>query len=142
MCWLKGHSGTAADSGDLSRGVRLTSDPVRRSREVAELLTVNLDRLCSLPLDELDSCGKSHNEVTGASGRRYTVTTDMFWGGEPAFSTAYVFVKVRPRRGWRRLFAYKASDVLLAPASVRRLQGIALVTGRSTTLGGHSRTLA
>jgi len=36
----------------------------------------------------------------------------MFWGGEPVVSTAYVFVKVRPKRGWRRLFAYKASDVL------------------------------
>lgn len=91
-----------------------------RPKEVAELLSVNLDQLRSLPWDELDSYGKQVNEVAGSSGRRYTVTTYTFWDMEAWASGMYVIVKVRPKRGWRRLLAYKASDVLLVPPELHR----------------------
>jgi hypothetical protein len=93
---------------------------VPRPREVTELLTANLDRLRSLPWDELDSYGTRRSEVAGASGRRYTVTTYTFWDMEPWASGMYVIVKVRPRRGWRRFLAYKESDVLLVPSELHR----------------------
>ena len=91
-----------------------------RPAEVTELLTTNLERLRALTWDELDSYGKRRHEVAGPSGRRYEVTTNTFWDMEEWASGMYVIVKVRPRRGLRRAFAYKISDVLLVPSELHR----------------------
>lgn len=91
-----------------------------KPRAVDALLSANLERLRSLPWKELDQQETRREEAIGSDGRAYTVTAYSFWDMEPWASGMYVIVKVRPKRGLRRLIAYKTSDVLLVPADLHR----------------------
>jgi hypothetical protein len=93
---------------------------MRERGEAAKVLTDSLSRLRSLSWDELDVYGKHTEEVTTPSGRQFEVVTMTFWDMERWASGMYLIAKARPRRGWRRVHAYKESDVLIVPASLHR----------------------
>jgi hypothetical protein len=79
----------------------------KRQAEGAELARVTADAIAAYSWDQLDAYGKRVEDVITPSGRRFQVTSLVFWDMEPWESMIYVFVKAAPERGWRRFWPYK-----------------------------------
>jgi len=83
--------------------------------DVSAIIDDRLRRLQALSWGELDSFPRRDELIVGESGRRYRVRMWTFWDMEPWQSGLYLVVKVRPQRGPRRLFAYRAAVVRGGP---------------------------
>jgi hypothetical protein len=88
--------------------------------EARSLAKARLEKLSARSMQELDAYGERRDLVTSASGAHLRVESTAFWDMEAWASMMYVIVKVRPSRGWRRFWPYKASTTLLVSAEDHR----------------------
>ena len=74
--------------------------------EARQIIREREERFFNMSWSELDAYGKRVEEVVSPSGRRFSVTTQIFWDMEEWNSGMNCSIKVRPKTGWRKWWAY------------------------------------
>jgi hypothetical protein len=78
--------------------------------EARNLAAAKAKSIAALSWSELDAYGKREEAVRSDTGRSFRVMSHVFWDMEDWESAIYVFVKVYPSSGWRRLWGYTAVE--------------------------------
>jgi hypothetical protein len=74
--------------------------------EARQIIREWQERFWNMPWMELDAWGKQAEEVVSPSGSRFRVETSVFWDMKEWASGMNCTIKVRPKTGWRRWWAY------------------------------------